>query len=149
MTEKAIERTAPRRVEDCPRPRAEYMDWRSYRGFELTFTDPRDAVKLAQHLQLTSGHLLDAATLALLAEGNSPAEVAELTGRPAADVIELEESERRTRSRRDYSVAYYERHPDRRPGEWHPVETGDPDLPTFPIGVRTRELEEEPTRPRV
>ncbi|MFB6726749.1 hypothetical protein ACFCV3_41650 [Kribbella sp. NPDC056345] len=150
--EPALERTAPRSVEDCPRPRSEYVDLNEAWGDIMWFAQMRRPARLASeeidlgskiraasNLQSASKRFLEAAVFGLLDEGIGPDEIAELTGHPADVIRDWIDQDARTRARRDYSVAYYERHPDRTPKEWYAVQDGDPALPETPIGVRTRE----------
>jgi hypothetical protein len=134
------ERTAPRQVDDCPIPGSELRSWRTAdRFYDRDFNDPRTAVEHAKTLKWHGENLIDAAVYGLLAEGLDPAAVASITGLSATKIREMAKQDAWTRQRRDYSVAYYQRHPGRTTGEWYPVEDGDPALPKSPIGVSTRE----------
>lgn len=157
--EPLLERTAPRSVDDCPTPRSEYVDLReAWKGLGRGATmrqsddllreepDLRSKVLTARNTQWVCERFLDAAVFGLLAEGAGPDEVAELTGHSADSIRESVEQDRKARIRRDYSIAYYERHPGRTPNEWYPVEDGDPVLPDQPIGVRTREVQRDAGR---
>lgn len=80
--------------------------------------------------------------LGLLAEGLSIAAAAKEAGISAKRVKEISHGERTTRDRRD-SVAYYARHPERIPGQWYPVEDGDPELPDYSsFSTKTRPITE-------
>ncbi|MFD7161690.1 hypothetical protein ACFV9C_44395 [Kribbella sp. NPDC059898] len=151
--EPTLERTAPRAVDDCPPPRSERVDLREawkYLGSLamirraddlLEETELRSKILTARNMQWASTRFLEAAVFGLLDEGVAPDEVAELTGHPADSIRDDVDQDRKARIRRDYSVAYYERHPDRTPNQWYGVEDGDPELPEMPIGVRTREVQ--------
>ncbi|GAA2842548.1 hypothetical protein [Kribbella solani] len=152
----AMERTAPRSVDDCPAPRSEYVDlreaWKDLgrdatirRADDLLREEPdlRSKILTARNLQWACKRFLEAAVFGLLDEGADPDEIAELTGHPADSIRDDVDQDRKARIRRDYSVAYYKRHPDRTPNQWYAVEDDDPVLPELPIGVRTREA----TRP--
>ncbi|MGW7681738.1 hypothetical protein ACWGID_13415 [Kribbella sp. NPDC054772] len=161
--QRRLERTAPLSVDECPPPPSEYLTggqgvnqpWtalgiraRLRMALERRHEKPglSAMIRNARILRSLSDRLLRTAALILRKEGARRDEISELTGRSADSIRDDAVREHKTQSRRDYSIAYYERHPGRIPGQWYAVEDDDPDLPDNPIGVRTRQTALEAAR---
>lgn len=133
-----LERTAPRAVDDRPKPAPEGAR-QSLDDFPApTFTTPDQALEMAEVLILNGERLRDQAALAMLRRGLTPAAVSAAAGIPQKQLRQTRGQDERRRQRLEYSRNYYERHPGRIPDERYALEDGDPDLPETPIGVRER-----------
>jgi hypothetical protein len=132
-------RTAPRSVEDCPKSKAPDA-WKQDAGVPPAgFDDPHEAIKWAQMMQRQADDLLRVAAVALVDQGHNPVEAAAEAGISDRELQESIAAGRRARERLEYSQEYYGRHPDRTPGEWYPVEDGDPEMPDdTAFGTRSR-----------
>jgi len=131
------ERTAPRSIRDCPPP-VDPDAWKHQDGLPPRNSgDPHEAIEWAQVL-LGYGERLRCSAAAALAESHGVVEAARVAGISVDGLQGFIDAEHGHRQRLEYSQAYYARHPDRTPGEWYPVEDGDPYLPDGAFGVRTR-----------